>query len=50
MWRLIKILLVLVILAGIALVIYAFVGPLLLPGDFEPPLEEVTQPVELDLG
>ena len=50
MWRLIKFLLILVILAGIALVIYAFVGPLLLPSDFEPPLEEVTEPVELDLG
>lgn len=50
MWRLIKILLILAVLAGVALVIYAFVGPFLLPGDFEPPLQEMTQPVDLDLG
>ncbi len=50
MWRLIKFLLILAVLAAIALVIYAFVGPLLLPGDFEPPLQEMTQPVDLDLG
>jgi hypothetical protein len=50
MWRLIKFLLILAVLAAVALVIYAFVGPLLLPGDFEPPLEEMTQPVDLDLG
>lgn len=50
MRRLIKFLLILAVLAGIALVIYAFVGPLLLPGDFEPPLQEMTQPVDLELG
>jgi hypothetical protein len=50
MWRLIKFLLILAVLAAIALVIYALVGPLLLPGDFEPPLQEMTQPVDLDLG
>lgn len=50
MWRLIKLLLVLVVLAGIALVAYAYIGPLVLPGDFAPPLREVTQPVALDLG
>ncbi len=50
MWRLIKFLLILAILAGLALVIYAFVGPLLLPSDFEPPLQEMTQPVDLELG
>ena len=49
MWRLIKFLLVLAVLAGIALVAYAYVGPLLLPGDFEPPVREVTQPLDLDL-
>jgi hypothetical protein len=49
MWRLIKLLLILALLAGIALVAYAYVGPLLLPGDFEPPLREVSQPVDLDL-
>ncbi len=49
MWRLIKVLLILAVLAAIALVAYAYVGPLVLPGDFEPPVREVTQPVDLDL-
>lgn len=49
MWRLIKVLLILAVLAAIALVAYAYVGPLVLPGDFEPPVHEVTQPVDLDL-
>lgn len=49
MWRLIKLLLVLAVLAGIALVAYAYVGPLLFPDDFAPPLREVTKPVDLDL-
>jgi len=49
MWRLIKVLLILAVLAAIALVAYAYVGPLLLPGDFEPPVREVTQPLDLDL-
>jgi hypothetical protein len=49
MWRLIKFLLILAVLAGIALVAYAYLGPLLLPGDFEPPLRPVTQPLDLDL-
>ncbi len=49
MWRLIKLLLILAILAGIALVAYAYIGPLVVPGDFEPPLREITQPVDLDL-
>ena len=50
MWRLIKLLLILGVLAGIALVAYAYVGPLVLPGDFEPPLREVSEPVDLDLN
>ena len=49
MWRLIKVLLILAVLAAIALVAYAYVGPLVLPGDFEPPVREVTEPVDLDL-
>lgn len=49
MWRLIKVLLILALLAAIALVAYAYVGPLLLPGDFEPPVREVTEPVDLDV-
>lgn len=50
MWRLIKVLLILAVLAGIALVAYAYVGPWLFPADFEPPVREVTQPVDLDLN
>ncbi len=49
MWRLIKLLLILAILAGIALVAYAYIGPLVVPGNFEPPLRDMTQPVDLDL-
>lgn len=49
MWRLIKVLLVLAVLAGIGLVGYAYIGPFFLPGDFDPPLRDVTQPVDLDL-
>ena len=49
MWRLIKVLLVLAVLAGIALVAYAYVGPILLPGDFAAPVREVVEPVDLDL-
>lgn len=49
MWRLTKFLLILALLAVVALVIYAFVGPFVLPGDFEPPLREMSQPVDLDL-
>jgi hypothetical protein len=49
MWRLIKVLLILAALAAVALVIYAYAGPLLLPGDFAPPLREVAQPVDLNL-
>jgi predicted small lipoprotein YifL len=49
MWRLIKVLLVLAILAGVALVAYAYVGPFLFPDDFTAPVREVTKPVDLDL-
>ena len=48
MWRLIKALLFLIILAGVGLVGYAYVGPLFFPADFAAPSQEVTQPVTLD--
>ncbi|MBE0414418.1 hypothetical protein [Yoonia sp.] len=48
MWRLIKALVLLAILAGIALVAYAYVGPLFFPGDFAAPTQEVSNPVTLD--
>ncbi len=49
MWRLIKVLLVLAVLAGIALVAYAYVGPFVMPDDFQAPVRDVTQPVDLDI-
>jgi predicted small lipoprotein YifL len=48
MWRLIKVLLFLIIIAGVALVAYAYIGPLFFPADFAAPSQEVTQPVTLD--
>ena len=48
MWRLIKLLLYLVVLAGLGLVGYAYLGPIL-GADFMPARETVTMPVELDL-
>ena len=48
MWRFIKALLFLIIVAGIGLVAYAYVGPLFFPGDFAAPSEEVTRPVTLE--
>ncbi|MDA7424218.1 hypothetical protein [Thalassococcus lentus] len=47
MGRLIKWLFYLAILAGIALVAYAYVGPFF-GVDFSPPQTEIRQPVELD--
>ncbi len=49
MWRLIKVLLALALVAAVTLVAYAYVGPFLFPDDFAPPQREVVQPVELDL-
>ncbi len=48
MWRLIKAIFYLVVIGGIALVAYAYVGPLFFPADFAAPAEEVTRPVTLD--
>jgi hypothetical protein len=49
MWRLIKFLFWLAVLAGIGLVGYAYLGPILVPDHFAPPVTQVTLPVELDL-
>jgi len=49
MWRLIKFLLFLVVLAALALIAYAYVGPIFFPADFAAPVEEVTKPVTLDV-
>jgi hypothetical protein len=49
MWRLIKFLVYLAILTGIVLVLYAYVGPILLPDHFVPATGEIVTPVDLDL-
>ncbi|MEM6895968.1 MAG: hypothetical protein AAF576_01220 [Pseudomonadota bacterium] len=48
MWRLIKLLVYAAILAGIGLIGYAYIGPIL-GADFVPPQQTVTVPVELDI-
>ena len=50
MWRLIKVLAALVLIAGVALVAYAYLGPVFFADDFAPPARQVTVPVDLDLG
>ena len=50
MWRLIKALFFLLVLGGIALVAYAYAGPLFFPADFAPPSDEIRVPVTLDGG
>lgn len=47
-WRLLKYLLILAALAGIALVIYAYLGPIIFPSDFSAPATEIVEPVTLD--
>ncbi|RYH03437.1 hypothetical protein EU805_06870 [Salipiger sp. IMCC34102] len=47
MWRLIKFLILLAILAGVALVAYAYVGPIFFPDDFAAPGTERNLPVTL---
>ncbi|MGX9354062.1 hypothetical protein ACS3SW_02540 [Roseobacteraceae bacterium S113] len=49
MGRLIKYLFYLLVLAGIALTAYAYVGPFF-GADFSPPAQEIRQPVTLDAG
>ena len=48
-WRIVKYLLILLVLGGIALAGYAFVGPVLFPADFAAPSETVTENVVLEL-
>lgn len=47
LWRLIKLIFGLGLLAAIGLVAYAYLGPIFTPGDFAPPQEEVREPVTL---
>jgi len=48
LWRLIKFLLLLAILGMIALVAYAYIGPVFFPADFAAPTTPVVQPITLD--
>ncbi len=50
MWRLIKFLFLLVVLAAIAFVGFAYLGPIFIPTDFAAPVEEVVKPVTLGGG
>lgn len=50
MWRAIKVLIFLTALAAIGLIGYAYVGPIFFADDFAPPLEQVVEPVTLDLN
>lgn len=47
-WKLFKALFYLVVLAAIALIAYAYVGPVFFPDDFAPPTEQVVKPVTLE--
>ncbi len=49
MWRLIKLVFFLVVLAAIGLIGYAYVGPIFFADDFAAPKTEVVQPVTLDV-
>ncbi|MEL6915019.1 MAG: hypothetical protein AAFP13_11000 [Pseudomonadota bacterium] len=48
MWRIVKFLVYLLVIAGIGLTGYAYLGPIV-GADFLPTRETVTVPVELDL-
>lgn len=48
LWRLIKLILLLAILAGCALIAYAYVGPIVFPADFAAPSEETRVPLLLE--
>jgi len=49
MWRIIKALIVLAVLAALGVVAFAYVGPILFPAEFAAPQQDVTVPVDLDL-
>ena len=48
LWRLIRLLFFLLVLAGIALVAYAYLGPVFAPADFAPVQDEIRIPVTLE--
>lgn len=48
MWRLIKVLLFLTLLAAAGLVAYAYIGPIFFPADFAPERVDFNEPVVLE--
>lgn len=48
LWKLIKLLVILAILGALALVAYAYIGPIFMPDDFDPPQVDIRLPVTLD--
>ena len=50
LWRLIKLLFWLAVIGGIALVGYAYVGPVFFPADFDPDQRRIEVPVTLEPG
>lgn len=50
MWRLLKAVVFLVILGGVGLIGYAYVGPIVFPADFAAPTQQITAPVTLEVN
>lgn len=50
MWRLFKFLFVLAVLAALAFVAFAYVGPFFMEDEFAPPVRQQTVPVDLENG
>ena len=48
LWRLFKLLIFLLILGGLGLIAYAYVGPIFFPQDFAAPEVRVEEPVVLE--
>lgn len=48
LWKLIKFLIFLLVLAGLGLVAFAYLGPILMPAEFAPPSTQIVQPVTLE--
>ena len=47
MWRLIIVLFVLVVLAAVSFVGFAYIGPIFMPAEFAPPVQQEVKPVTL---
>ncbi len=49
-WALVKLALLLVVLAALGVLAYAYIGPVLFPDDFAAPAQQVVKPVTIELG